>query len=81
MTVAYVFPMLGFSGDNAIVAIQVEYGVSDIISKSGVGLFIYPITLMIILGYPGEIIVEGNLGTRWVYWAAAMVPFLYIVYE
>ena len=36
---------------------------------------------MIIFGYPGELIVEGNLGTRWFYWAAAMVPFLYIVYE
>jgi len=37
--------------------------------------------LMIILGYPGELIVEGDLGTRWQYWALAMVPFLYIVYE
>lgn len=37
--------------------------------------------VMIILGYPGELIVEGNLSTRWMYWAAAMLPFLYIVYE
>jgi bacteriorhodopsin len=37
--------------------------------------------LMIILGYPGELIVEGALATRWKYWAAAMVPFCYIVYE
>merc|ERR1711966_313045 len=37
--------------------------------------------LMIVLGYPGELIVEGNLGARWFYWALAMVPFLYIVYE
>jgi bacteriorhodopsin len=37
--------------------------------------------LMIILGYPGELIVEGDLGTRFLYWALAMVPFLYIVYE
>jgi len=37
--------------------------------------------LMIVLGYPGELIVEGNLGTRWFYWALAMLPFLYIVYE
>ena len=37
--------------------------------------------LMIILGYPGEAVLdENNLGTRWVYWFAAMVPFLYIVY-
>jgi len=37
--------------------------------------------LMIILGYPGEVIVEGPLHTRWMYWGAAMVPFCYIVYE
>jgi len=37
--------------------------------------------LMICLGYPGELIVEGDLGTRWFYWALAMLPFLYIVYE
>jgi len=37
--------------------------------------------LMIILGYPGELIVEGPLSTRWRYWGAAMVPFCYIVYE
>ena len=42
--VVYVFPMLGFSGANAIVAIQVGYCVSDIISKCGVGLIIYSIT-------------------------------------
>ena len=34
-----------------------------------------------ILGYPGKIIVEGNLGTREFYWVAAIVPFLQIVYE
>jgi len=37
--------------------------------------------LMIILGYPGELIIEGNLLMRWVYWALAMVPFCYIVQE
>jgi len=38
--------------------------------------------LMIILGYPGELIIdEAGLGTRWMYWAAAMCPFLYVVYE
>jgi bacteriorhodopsin len=37
--------------------------------------------LMIVLGYPGELIVEGNLSTRWMYWALAMLPFMYIVYE
>jgi bacteriorhodopsin len=36
--------------------------------------------LMIILGYPGELIIEGNLGLRFVFWALAMLPFLYVVY-
>jgi bacteriorhodopsin len=36
--------------------------------------------LMIILGYPGELLLEGALDMRWKYWAAAMVPFLYIVF-
>jgi bacteriorhodopsin len=36
--------------------------------------------LMIVLGYPGELIIEGNLGVRWFWWAAAMLPFLYVVY-
>merc|ERR1712238_206834 len=36
--------------------------------------------LMIILGYPGELVLdESNLTIRWVYCAAAMAPFLYIV--
>ena len=38
--------------------------------------------LMIVLGYPGELIIEqAQLSTRWFYWALAMIPFLYIVYE
>ena len=36
--------------------------------------------LMIILGYPGELIIEGDLSTRWLYWGLAMLPFCYIVY-
>merc|ERR1711876_91284 len=42
--VVYVFPMLGFNGAQAVVAIQCGYCVSDIISKCGVGLIIYGIT-------------------------------------
>jgi bacteriorhodopsin len=38
--------------------------------------------LMIIIGYPGELVLDAdNLGTRWVYWGLAMLPFLYIVKE
>jgi len=36
--------------------------------------------LMIMAGYPGELIVEGDLATRWQYWGFAMVFFLFIVY-
>ncbi len=35
--------------------------------------------LMIMLGYPGE--VAADLSTRWIWWAAAMVPFVLIVAE
>ncbi len=35
--------------------------------------------LMVVLGYPGE--VSNNPGTRWIWWALAMVPFLIIVYD
>merc|ERR1712107_565050 len=42
--VVYVFPMLGLTGAQAVVAIQVGYCVSDIISKCGLGLLIYGIT-------------------------------------
>jgi len=37
--------------------------------------------LMIVAGYPGELIIDGDLSTRWMYWGFAMIPFLYIVYE
>merc|ERR1712193_91941 len=36
--------------------------------------------LMIIIGYPGELIVEGDLSQRLNYFYGAMVPFLYVVY-
>merc|ERR1712070_517083 len=42
--VVYIFPMLGFHGAHAVVAIQCGYCASDIISKCGGGLIIYQIT-------------------------------------
>jgi bacteriorhodopsin len=42
--VVYLFPMLGVQASHAVVAIQVGYCVSDIISKCGVGLVIYQIS-------------------------------------
>merc|ERR1719181_2428827 len=43
--VVYIIPMFGFVGAQAVVGIQVGYCISDIISKCGVGLIIYQITL------------------------------------
>ena len=43
--VVYLFPMLGFNGPKAVIAIQLGYCVSDIISKCGVGFLIYNITI------------------------------------
>ncbi len=34
--------------------------------------------VMVILGYPGEI--SGDSGTKWLFWALAMIPFVIIVY-
>jgi bacteriorhodopsin len=42
--VVYLFPMFGIEGSWAVVAIQVGYSISDIISKCGVGLVIYQIS-------------------------------------
>jgi bacteriorhodopsin len=43
--VVYLFPMLGINAAHAVVSIQIGYCVSDIISKCGVGLTIYQITM------------------------------------
>merc|ERR1712155_503953 len=43
--VVYLFPMLGISASKSVVGIQIGYCFSDIISKCGVGLLIYQITM------------------------------------
>merc|ERR1719498_1182712 len=43
--VVYILPMFGLKGAEAIVGVQMGYTVSDIISKCGVGLLIYKVTL------------------------------------
>merc|ERR1711934_381624 len=43
--VVYILPMLGLSGADAVVGIQLGYCVSDIVSKCGVGFLIYNITI------------------------------------
>jgi len=42
--VVYLFPMLGINAASSVVAIQIGYCASDIISKCGVGILIYQIT-------------------------------------
>merc|ERR1719316_2429290 len=42
--IVYLSPMLGINAAHAVVAIQIGYCASDIISKCGVGLLIYQIT-------------------------------------
>merc|ERR1711977_264792 len=43
--IVYLFPMLHIGGTKAVLAIQIGYCVSDIISKCGCGLMIYQITI------------------------------------
>jgi len=43
--IVYLFPMLHIGGTKAVLSIQIGYCVSDIISKCGVGLMIYQITI------------------------------------
>eukprot|EP00413_Alexandrium_margalefii_P004384 CAMPEP_0204519816 /NCGR_PEP_ID=MMETSP0661-20131031/4932_1 /ASSEMBLY_ACC=CAM_ASM_000606 /TAXON_ID=109239 /ORGANISM="Alexandrium margalefi, Strain AMGDE01CS-322" /LENGTH=261 /DNA_ID=CAMNT_0051525335 /DNA_START=79 /DNA_END=865 /DNA_ORIENTATION=- len=42
--VVYLFPMFGITAADAVVAIQIGYCASDMISKCGVGLVIYQVT-------------------------------------
>merc|ERR1712070_1007374 len=43
--IVYLFPMLHIGGADSVIGIQIGYCVSDIISKCGVGLMIYQITI------------------------------------
>ena len=43
--IVYILPAFGLQGANLVVGIQVGYCISDIISKCGVGILIYRITV------------------------------------
>jgi len=43
--VVYLFPMFNITASHAVVGIQIGYCISDIVSKCGVGLVIYQITI------------------------------------
>jgi bacteriorhodopsin len=41
--IVFILPMIGLTGGTAVVGIQVGYSIADVLSKVGVGLFIYNI--------------------------------------
>lgn len=43
--VVFILPMLGLSGSNATVAIQVGYSIADVLAKAAFGIFIYTIAV------------------------------------
>ena len=43
--IVFVFPMIGFSGAGAETAVQVGYTLADIVSKVGLGLLVYIISV------------------------------------
>ena len=43
--IVFIFPMIGFSGAKAVVAVQVGYSIADVLAKAAFGLFIYNIAL------------------------------------
>lgn len=53
-------------------------GLSRAASSSLLGRLTVASVAMIVLGYPGE--VSAAAGTRWLFWALAMVPFIYILW-
>jgi bacteriorhodopsin len=54
--IVYLFPMIGMGGTRSVVNIQVGYCASDIISKCGVGLLIYNVSVA-----KTKAIAEGSL--------------------
>jgi len=43
--IVFIFPMIGFSGAGAETAVQVGYTIADIVSKVGLGLLVYIISV------------------------------------
>ena len=61
-----------------VIELLIVLGVAADVRK-GLMLKLVPATvLMIGLGYPGE--VSSDEGTKWIFWALAMLPFIYILY-
>ena len=43
--IVFTLPMLGLSGSNAVIGVQVGYSIADVLAKAAFGLFIYNIAL------------------------------------
>jgi len=61
-----------------VIELLIVLGVAAAVRKSLMWKLVPATVLMIALGYPGEVSAEE--GTKWLWWALAMVPFLYILY-
>merc|ERR1711907_738928 len=57
--IVYIIPMMGATGAQAVVGVQIGYCISDIISKCGVGLIIYQVTLAKSSKVEGEQLIAG----------------------
>ncbi len=61
-----------------VIELLIVLGVAAAVRKSLMWKLVPATVLMIALGYPGEVSAEE--GTKWLWWALAMVPFVYILY-
>ena len=61
-----------------VIELLIVLGVANEIRKGLMWKLVPATVLMIALGYPGE--TSADNGTKWLWWALAMVPFIYILY-
>ncbi len=61
-----------------VIELLIVLGVAAAVRKSLMWKLVPATVAMIALGYPGEI--STDEGTKWLWWALAMIPFVYILY-
>ncbi len=61
-----------------VIELLIVLGVAAAVRKSLMWKLVPATVLMIALGYPGE--TSADEGTKWLWWALAMIPFFYILY-
>lgn len=62
-----------------VIELLIVLGVANELRKKLMIRLVPATVAMIALGYPGEISTDN--GTKWLFWALAMIPFLYILWE